>query len=93
MAVAKINTKIGTEGVKEYKQATKDITHGLKLMGAEMKQLSAEFKGNEQSVEALTAKKTNLEKQLEAQEKRAELTKKAICPTGYNHGNQKGQCL
>lgn len=66
-----IGPKIGIDGEKEFKQEIKTINTSLKTMGAEMEAVTAAFIGNEDSVEALTAKNEVLQSQM------GELTKKA----------------
>lgn len=55
MAKADIGPKIGIEGEAQFKKQLKDINTGLKTLGSEMKAVTSEFIGNENSVEALSA--------------------------------------
>lgn len=49
-----IGTKIGVEGEAEFRKALQNIDGSLKTLKAEMGAVTAEFIGNEKSVEALT---------------------------------------
>lgn len=55
MAKSDIGPKIGIEGEAQFKKQLKDINTGLKTLGSEMKVVTSEFIGNENSVEALSA--------------------------------------
>ena len=49
--------KIGLEGEKEFKKALADINQSFKVLGSEMKVVQSQFDKNDDSVEALTARK------------------------------------
>lgn len=65
-----IRTRFVAEGEKEYRQALGNINGSLNILNAESKRLQEQFKGNEDSLEALTATNKNLNKIV------GELTKK-----------------
>lgn len=65
-----IRTRFIAEGEKEYRQALGNINGSLNILNAESKRLQEQFKGNEDSLEALTATNKNLNKIV------GELTKK-----------------
>lgn len=55
-----IRTRFVAEGEKEYRQALGNINGSLNILNAESKRLQEQFKGNEDSLEALTATNKNL---------------------------------
>lgn len=65
-----IRTRFVAEGEKEYRQALGNINGSLNILNAESKRLQEQFKGNEDSLEALTTTNKNLNKIV------GELTKK-----------------
>lgn len=65
-----VRTRFIAEGEKEYRQALGNINGSLNILNAESKRLQEQFKGNEDSLEALTATNKNLNKIV------GELTKK-----------------
>ena len=65
-----VRTRFIAEGEKEYRQALGNINGSLNILNAESKRLQEQFKGNEDSLEALTATNKNLNKFV------GELTKK-----------------
>ena len=54
-------------GESEYRQALRQITSNLKLVSSEMAKVSAEYGKNDTSVEGLTAKNKELNKQIDEQ--------------------------
>ena len=58
-----IGPKIGIEGEAEYKKAITSINKDLSVLGSEMKKVTAQFSGNADSMEALTAKQDVYNKQ------------------------------
>ena len=76
MATRTAKLKIELDGEKQYKAAIAEINRENKTLGEQMKKLSAEYKGNENSVEALSKKQELLNKSLlENQAKVAETRK------------------
>ncbi|WP_322204488.1 phage tail tape measure protein, partial [Acutalibacter intestini] len=73
-----IKTKVVVEGEKEYREACKGINASLREIGSEMKLVSAEFEGNEKSIEGLTAKQDVLNKRLEEQKKAVAAAEEAL---------------
>jgi len=67
-----ISTKITLDGEEEYRKQLQGIDAALKQNKAEMEKLSAVYAGNENSVEALTAKGELLTKQMELEEQRVD---------------------
>ena len=71
-----IGPKIGIEGEKAFKDSLSAVISNIKTLGAEMKAVTAAFSGNENSVEALTAKNGVLEKSISATEEELALLNK-----------------
>ena len=69
MANRRATTTVAIEGEKEYKQALQSLASGSKTLNSEMKLLQAQYKGNTESTEFLTAKSDLLSRQLDQQQK------------------------
>ncbi len=78
MAERTIQTKLKFDGEKEYKEACKDINNSLKVLGSELKVVSAQYAGNEKSSEALRAKQDLLKKQYDEQAKKVQENERAL---------------
>lgn len=70
--------KIGLEGEKEFKKALADINSSFKVLGSEMKLVASQFDKNDKSVNALTARNTVLNKEIEAQKQKIEVLRSAL---------------
>lgn len=70
--------KIGLEGEKEFKKALSDINQSFKVLGSEMKLVQSQFGKNDNSAEALAAKHSALNKQIDAQKQKIEMLQKAL---------------
>lgn len=86
MAGPSINTKIKLDGEKEYKAALSQIRGGLSELKSELTLASEQFKGNENSVEALTAKHDILDRTISTQKERIETLKKALDSSASAYG-------
>lgn len=64
--------KIGLEGEKEFKESLSEINQSFKVLGSEMKLAASQFEKNDTSVQALTARNTVLNKEIEAQKQKIE---------------------
>lgn len=73
-----IKTRLSFDGEAEYKAACKDINNNLKNLNAEMRRVTAEYKGNENSIEALKAKQGVLSEKYAEQAKKVEEARKAL---------------
>ena len=62
--------KIGLEGEKEFKKALADINQSFKVLGSEMELVASQFDKQDKSVEALTARNTALNKEIDAQKQK-----------------------
>lgn len=58
MAVRQITTRLAIDGEQEYKKQLAAVNRELGNLGAEMKLVDAQFKGQANSSEALRAKQT-----------------------------------
>ena len=85
--------KIGLEGEKEFKKALSEINQSFKVLGSEMKLVSSQFDKNDQSVEALIARNTVLNKEIEAQKQKIETLKKALenAATSFGENDRRTQ--
>ena len=70
--------KIGLEGEKEFKKALSDINSSFKVLGSEMKLVESQFGKNDTSVQALAARNTVLNKEIEAQKQKIETLRSAL---------------
>lgn len=70
--------KIGLEGEKEFKKALSDINSSFKILGSEMKLVESQFGKNDTSVQALAARNTVLNKEIEAQKQKIETLRSAL---------------
>ena len=73
-----IRTRFVAEGEKEYRQALGNINGSLNILNAESKRLQEQFKGNEDSLEALTATNKNLNKIVDEFTKKQELQQERL---------------
>ncbi|MCL2644990.1 MAG: phage tail protein, partial [Betaproteobacteria bacterium] len=70
--------KIGIDGERDFKNALKDITQSFKLLGSEMLLITSQFDKNDKSIQALTARNTVLNKEIEAQKGKIDILKAAL---------------
>ena len=73
-----IKTRLSFDGEAEYKSACKDINNNLRNLNAEMRRVTAEYKGNENSIEALGAKQNVLSQKYDEQARKVEDARKAL---------------
>ncbi len=69
---------IGVEGEKEFKKALAEINQSFKILGSEMKLVSLQFDKNDSSVQALSARNTVLNKEIDAQRQKVETLRSAL---------------
>ena len=74
-------------GESEYRQALRQITSNLKLVSSEMAKVSAEYGINDTSVEGLTAKNKELNKQIDEQKNKVNILKDALAQSQKETGN------
>ena len=85
--------KLGLEGEKEFKKALSEINQSFKVLGSEMKLVSSEFDKNDNSVEALTARNTVLNKEIDAQKQKIETLRSALenAATSFGENDKRTQ--
>lgn len=87
MATRTAKLRIELDGEKQYKQALSELNKGNQVLASEMRKLSAEYAGNEKSVEALTKKGDILQRQLLQQKDKVQTLREAL----KNAANQYGE--
>jgi len=70
VAIKKIGATIALDGEKEFRSAITAINAGMKTMTSEMRLVSSQYKTNQNSIEALTAKSKVLSSQYDAQKEK-----------------------
>lgn len=78
--------KIGVEGEKEFKKALAEINQNFKVLGSEMKLVSSQFDKNDNSVQALSARNTVLNKEIDAQKQKIETLRQALANASESFG-------
>ena len=78
--------KIGLEGEKEFKKALSEINQSFKVLGSEMKLVTAQFDKNDNSAESLTARHEALTKQVDAQRKKVDTLRAALANASESFG-------
>lgn len=78
--------KIGLEGEKEFKKALSEINQSFKVLGSEMKMVTAQFDKNDNSAEALAARHEALTKQVDAQRKKVDTLRAALANASESFG-------
>lgn len=78
--------KIGVEGEKEFKKALAEIKQSFKVLGSEMKLVSSQFDKNDNSVQALSARNTVLNKEIDAQKQKIETLRQALANASESFG-------
>lgn len=70
--------KIGIEGEKQFKSALADIRQNFKVLGSEMALVSSQFDKQDKSVQAVTARNSVLNKEIDAQKDKVNTLEKAL---------------
>ena len=78
--------KIGLEGEKEFKKSISEINQTFKVLGSEMKLVTAQFDKNDNSIEALTARQQVLGKEVDAQRQKVETLRSALANATESFG-------
>ena len=78
MAVRNITTKIAVDGEQEFKKQMGEVNRELRNLKSEMGLVEAEFKGQANSVEALTRKDELLRKEIEQQQEKIKALAQAV---------------
>ena len=86
MAKRKIETELTLTGEEKFKRAIAEINNGTKVLNSEMRKLTAEYDGNNDSVEFLTQKYDILERQMLTQKDKVEALKQAVADSAEAYG-------
>ena len=86
MAVRNVKARVEIDGEKQYKAALSELNKGNQVLASEMRKLQAQFKGNEESTEALTAKGELLERQLLQQKDKVQTLREALQRAANEYG-------
>lgn len=90
-----IKTRMSFDGEEEYKKACKEINDNLRVMNSEMKLVTAQYKDNADSTEALKAKQDVLKKVYDEQAKKVRETEEALkkCRDALGDNSEKSKRL
>lgn len=86
MATRSVKARVEIDGEQKYKQALNELNKGNAVLASEMRKLQAQFRGNEDSTEALTAKGELLERQLLQQKDKVETLRAAMERAAAEYG-------
>jgi hypothetical protein len=78
MATRNIQTKLGFENEDKYKQALKEIGSAMGVLNSEAKKVTAQFEGQDNSVEALNARYDVLERTMLTQRDKVKVLQEAV---------------
>lgn len=88
MATRVISTKLSVEGESEFKRQMGDVNSHLKTLKSEMTLVTAEFKGQANTLDALTAKDKVLREQLDQQREKMRALEQAVKEAAEAYGEQ-----
>ncbi len=86
MAVRDIRSRVSLEGLSGYKQALAEMGRGMSVLNSELKLNTEQFKGNEDSIEALTKRGDTLDRMLLSQKDRVDLLREAYQKSAQQNG-------
>lgn len=86
MPTRQVNTDFKVTGEEKLKRAIAEINNGTKVLNSEMRKLTAEYDGNNDSVEFLTQKYDILERQMLTQKDKVEALKQAVADSAAAYG-------
>lgn len=86
MAQRTISTRISLDGEKEFKNQMEGVNRELRNLGSEMKLAEEKFKGQENSVEALTEKDRILRREIEQQQEKVRALAQAVVDASEAYG-------
>lgn len=78
--------KIGVEGEKAFKQSLSDINQAFKVLGSEMQLVTSQFDKNDTSVQALAARNSVLNKEIDTQKQKIDTLKSALANASESFG-------
>ncbi|ABO51108.1 hypothetical protein Dred_2598 [Desulforamulus reducens MI-1] len=82
-----IKTTLALDGEKKFKQELQNASRQLRVLGSEMKANTAAFKGNEDSLEALTSRGNIYRKQVEQQKEIVAALARAVEESAQKYGD------
>lgn len=90
-----VDVEVSISGEQKYKQAISELNAANKTLGAEMKRLAEEYKGNEDSMSFLTQKGEKLQDMLDHQREKIEQLREAVKLSAqlYGEASTKTQSL
>lgn len=91
MATKQFGAGIVLDGEKEFKQAVASINTDIKVLSSEMKKVTSAFDGNADSIEALTAKQSVYEKQIDTQKTKIQGLESALQNAKTEYGENSDQ--
>ena len=81
-----IGARITLQGEAQYRQALKQIAEGQKVMRAELEKVTAQFDGQERSIDALNEKHDVLERTLNGERERIDTLREAVQKSASAYG-------
>lgn len=81
-----IGAKMAIDGEKEFKDAVSSVNTNLRVLASEMKKVTTEYGDNSGSIEALTAKQSTLNKQVDTQKNKISALKAALANAESQYG-------
>lgn len=93
MANDTIGARIAIEGEREFKEAVRNIDSQLKVLSSSLDLSAAKFAGQENSMEALSASYSVLEKQYDTQAKKVDLIRQRLEQAAKEYGENSNQTL
>ncbi|NBI08650.1 phage tail tape measure protein [Colidextribacter sp. OB.20] len=91
MAVRTITTRLALDGEAQFKQAMTSVNASLRAMKSEIALSEAQFKGQANTVEALTAKDKLLRKEIEQQTEKVKALSQALQDAAQVYGEDSNQ--
>ena len=88
-----IGPKIGIDGEAEFRKSLQNINQQLKTLGSEMIAVTSAFGDNADSEDALAAKTSVLNKQIEAQQKKIDELNKGLTASAEKYGENDTRTL
>lgn len=86
MATRSVKTKLEIDGEKKYKESVKEINSSLGVLNSELKKTTAQFQGNEKSIEGLKKKGDVLNRTLLEQKEKVNTLRKALQESAEKYG-------
>lgn len=88
-----IGARLAIEGEREFKEAVRNIDSQLKVLSSSLDLSAAKFAGQENSMEALSARYSVLEKQYDTQAKKVDLIRQRLEQSAKEYGENSNQTL